>query len=219
MDETVKILTEKVSQLISLFNSMGNNSKKIHELEDIESNGPLWIATTDGVNTGKKEYKQSDVTSEQFENIAQMKLKLDSATSSLQIQDKQGDVISSVDVSPLNGNNVELTIDDVNENLQLLNYEGEIISNIPLNRFVAQHKQKQIFTHKLLEEDLTDEMRINLQLESVPDQDEWFDLHINGGFVSDNSYHIDNDLLVIHRDDIKYPITVDKVITFRYRAK
>lgn len=80
-------------------------------------------------------------------------------------------------------------------------------------------KQKQIFTHKLLEEDLTDEMRINLQLETVPDQDEWFDLHINGGFVSDNSYHIDNDLLVIHRDEIAYPITTNKVITFRYREK
>lgn len=216
MDETVKILTEKVSQLISLFNSMGNNSKKIHELEDIESNGPLWIATTDGVNTGKKEYKQSDVTSEQFENIAQMKLKLDSATSSLQIQDKQGDVISSVDVSPLNGNNVELTIDDVNENLQLLNYEGEIISNIPLNRFVAQPKQKNIIVHTLSSADL-ELATITLYLDHVVDTVEFYDLHINGVYINDDDYMVDQNKIIIARSNIDYELMPGMKLTFRYK--
>src|SRR5690606_18355364 len=165
---------------------------------------------------GKKEYKQSDVTSEQFENIAQMKLKLDSATSALQIQDKQGNVISSVDVSPLNGNNVELTIDDVNENLQLLNYEGEIISNIPLNRFVAQHKQKNIIVHTLSSADL-ELATITLYLDHVVDTVEFYDLHINGVYINDDDYMVDQNKIIIARSNIDYELMQGMKLTFRYR--
>lgn len=77
-------------------------------------------------------------------------------------------------------------------------------------------KQKQLFIHEITELDLTDPMRINLQLESVPDQDEWFDLHINGGFVSDNSYEITEDTLSIIKSEISEVGIGDKVI-FRYR--
>lgn len=77
-------------------------------------------------------------------------------------------------------------------------------------------KQKQLFIHEITELDLTDPTRINLQLESVPDQNEWFDLHINGGFVSDNSYEITEDTLSIIKSEISEVGIGDKVI-FRYR--
>lgn len=80
----------------------------------------------------------------------------------------------------------------------------------------VQPKQKQLFIHEITELDLTDPMRINLQLATIPDQDEWFDLHINGGFVSDNSYEITEDTLSIVKSEISEVSIGDKVI-FRYR--
>lgn len=78
-------------------------------------------------------------------------------------------------------------------------------------------KQKQIFTHVIGEEDLVNELEIPLTLESEPDITDWYDLHINGGFVNDNNYHFDGAKIIIHRTEIAYPITVGKRITFRYR--
>lgn len=81
----------------------------------------------------------------------------------------------------------------------------------------VQPRQKQLFLHDIQENDLTDPTKIVLQLDTIPDQNEWFDLHINGGFVNDTSYGITDDVLTIYRDQISYPITIGKKITFRYR--
>lgn len=78
-------------------------------------------------------------------------------------------------------------------------------------------KQKQIFIHDVTEIDLANPEQIVLNLETVPNQDEWYDLHINGGFVNDTSYQINENQLIIDRTQISYPITAGKKITFRYR--
>ncbi|KAA5532808.1 hypothetical protein [Paenimyroides baculatum] len=83
----------------------------------------------------------------------------------------------------------------------------------------ASPKQKQVFIYQLTEQDLANENFIMLNLESVPNQNEWYDLHINGGFVNDNSYHIEENKLIIHRQEIAYPITANKKVTFRYRIQ
>lgn len=77
-------------------------------------------------------------------------------------------------------------------------------------------KQKQLFIHEITELDLANPIQINLQLATIPDQEEWFDLHINGGFVSDNSYEITEDTLSIIKSEISEVDIGDKVI-FRYR--
>src|SRR5690606_17458317 len=161
-------------------------------------------------------YISVGISQEEFDRIANLQLVSDTDTSSLQILDKNNNVITSLDISFLNGNSVTLNVNHEDKRLELLNFNDEVISAVDLSELFPTTKQKQIFTHKLTKTDLIDELQIPLQLESIPNQEEWYDLHINGGFVSDNSYHIDNDKLVIHRGDIKYPITEDKTITFRY---
>lgn len=219
MDRTVKLLLDKVTQLTNRFNSLTQNSKKIHELGDAEFSGEVFIAVSDGTNTGKTIYKASEVSSEEFENLKNLDLFRPENTSILQIRDSEGNVLSSIDQSYLEGNKVSLNIDEATSSLQLLDFEGEVLSMIPISEFTETPKEKQIFVHQLTELDLSDPSRIILQLDNEPDVDEWYDLHINGGFVNDTNYEIINNELHINRTEIAYPVTSNKKVTFRYRKK
>ena len=134
-----------------------------------------------------------------------------------QVRDSEGNVLSSIDQSYLDGNKVSLAVNEETNALELLDFEGEPLSVVPLSSFVEAPKQKQIFIYDVTEIDLANPEQIVLNLETVPNQDEWFDLHINGGFVNDTSYQINENQLIIDRTKISYPITAGKKITFRYR--
>lgn len=58
MDLSLKLVYERVSQLTDKVNRMVDRSKKIHELPNLEnsSSTELFIAVSDGENTGKKEF-------------------------------------------------------------------------------------------------------------------------------------------------------------------
>lgn len=213
------VIIKKLNEITQWIQGILSNSKPIHELSDLNDDDELFIAVSDGQNTGKVVYKPSEVSKEEFENLKNLNLETDDVNSTLSILDQNGDVLTIADLSFLNGNNVTLNVDSATHTLQLLNYNDEVISYVELSDLVpeVQPKQKQLFIHEITELDITDPMRINLQLATIPDQDEWFDLHINGGFVNDTSYEITDTLLSIHRDQIAYPITVGKKITFRYR--
>lgn len=217
MDRTVKLLLNKVTQLTNRFNSLTQNSKKIHELPNAEFSGEVFIAVSDGTNTGKTIYKASEVSGEEFENLKNLDLFRPENTSILQVRDSEGNVLSSIDQSYLDGNKVSLAVNEETNALELLDFEGEPLSVVPLSSFVEAPKQKQIFIHDVTEIDLANPEQIVLNLETVPNEDEWYDLHINGGFVNDTSYQINENQLIIDRTKISYPITAGKKITFRYR--
>lgn len=110
----------------------------------------------------------------------------------------------------------ELTADQqqvVHSNLDIYSKQ-QVIDAIAVG---AAPTEKQIFIHEITEIDLANPAQIILNLETVPNQAEWYDLHINGGFVNDNSYQIHDTQLIIDRTQISYPITTGKKITFRYR--
>lgn len=131
-----------------------------------------------------------------------------------EVQDLQGNPV--FDTNSVKYTAQELTADQqqvVHSNLDIYSKQ-QVIDAIAVG---AAPTEKQIFIHEITEIDLANPAQIILNLETVPNQAEWYDLHINGGFVNDNSYQIHDTQLIIDRTQISYPITTGKKITFRYR--
>lgn len=101
MDPTVKLLLDKVTQLTNRFNSLTQNSKKIHELGDAVFIGEVFIAVSDGANTGKVIYEPSEVSKEQFDNILGLYFSIDPLTNNIFIKSADGNVISVLNLDYL----------------------------------------------------------------------------------------------------------------------
>lgn len=214
MDRTVKLLSDKVTQLTNKFNSITQNSKKIHELDDAVSANDVYIAVSDGTNTGKVIYEPSEVTKEDFEKIKNLQLSNVQNTSTIEIKDSDGNVLTSLDLSFLNGNNVTLNVDNATQTLQLLNYNGDLVSFVSLSDLVIQ-KTKALFEHVLTAGDIANPI-IDLPLPNTPDLTEWDFLYINSGAVSPASYTVVGNHLLIDTALLAYPIQAGRRITFRY---
>lgn len=109
MDATVKLLLDKVTQLTNKFNSMTLNSKKIHELINTNIQDGLFIAVSDGDQTFKTEYKPSEVSPDDIENLLKMALKADLNIPSLYIEDFKGNVLTTLDISFITEDSVKYT--------------------------------------------------------------------------------------------------------------
>lgn len=216
MDPTVKLLLDKITQLTTLFNSMTQNSKKIHELGDAAPNEELYIAVSDGTNTGKTIYEPSEVSKEEFENISNMKLETDIEASNLLLKDSEGNVMASANLSFLNGNNVTLNVNHEEKRLELLDFNEEVISAIDLSELYLEKKQKAILVHTLTKVDIS-QATITLTLQNAPDVTEFYDLHINGAYVNDDDYIIQENRVIIAKSNIAYDVVEGMKLTFRYR--
>lgn len=216
MDFTLKIILEKISQITERLNILSQKSRKIHELNDLESVETLYIAATDGVNTGKVKYISVGISQEEFDRIANLQLVSDTDTSSLQILDKNNDVITSLDISFLNGNSVTLSVNHEDKRLELLNFNDEVISAVDLSELFPEAKQKQIFTHTLTDTDIVND-DVKLDLPNNPNIRDWYDLHINTSWVKPGSYEIINDFqLVIYGDRLPYSLKAGAEVIFQY---
>lgn len=212
MDRTVKLLLDKVTQLTNRFNSLTQNSKKIHELPNAASKENVYISVSDGVNTGKVIYEPSEVSKEEFENIANLELSHPQNSSVIQIKDSEGNIISSLDLSFLNGNNVTLNIDEASNTLQLLNFEGDVVSTVNLDNLQPKSDQH-IYNITAADVASPNDLTITLP-HDVKIKMPTF-LHIQGGFINNSHYTIVGNKLIIHRAGI-YPISDTKIVTFSY---
>lgn len=218
MDFTLKIILEKISQITERLNILSQKSRKIHELNDLESVETLYIAATDGVNTGKVKYISVGISQEEFDRIANLQLVSDTDTSSLQILDKNNDVITSLDISFLNGNSVTLNVNHEDKRLELLNFNDEVISAVDLSELfpTPRPKTKGLYTHTILETDIVGG-DVKFDLPHTPDPREWYDLHINTSWVKPGSYEIINDFqLVIYGDRLPYSLKAGAEVNFQY---
>lgn len=216
MDRTVKLLLDKVTQLTTRFNSLTQNSKKIHELGDAVIIGEVFIAVSDGVNTGKVIYEPSEVSKEDFENIAKMSLGNDPTTSNIFLKDSEGNVITTLDISFLNGNNVKLNIDSATQSLQLLNFNDEVVSAVPLSGLQTSQSIKGIFVHTLTTADVA-QATITLDLPDTPDVTDDYFLYVNGQFINDDDYLVQANKVIIARSNIEFELVEGMKVTFRYR--
>lgn len=214
MNDMIQILIDKVSQLIAFYNSMVENSKKIHELDDAASDVNVYIAVDNGIDTGKVIYKPSEVSKLEFDNIAGMQLGRMPNSSTIFIEDLNKNILTSLDLSFLNGNNVSLIVNHSTNELQLLDYEGNIISVIPLSDLIIP-KTKELFSHILTAGDIANPI-IDLTLPNAPDLNEWEFLYINSGAVSPESYSVSGTTLSIDTAKLAYPVQVGRVVTYRY---
>lgn len=99
MDRTVKLLLDKVTQLTNRFNSLTQNSKKIHELPNAASKENVYISVSDGANTGKVIYEPSEVSKEEFENIAGLYFTVDPSTGNILVKSADGNVLSNLNIN------------------------------------------------------------------------------------------------------------------------
>lgn len=77
--------------------------------------------------------------------------------------------------------------------------------------------QKHIITHVVTSSEVSDPVQILITLPNTPNVNDFYDLHINGGYVNDNDYLVSGNTLTIIKANIAYPITEGKRITFRYK--
>ncbi|WCM42411.1 hypothetical protein MG290_01705 [Flavobacterium sp. CBA20B-1] len=218
MDRTLNLVLEKLTQLTNRLNSIAQNSKKIHELSDFVPNeeADLYIAVSDGTSTGKKIYKATEVTSEEFENLKNLELSNPLGSSILQIKDSEGNILATLDQSYLDGNKVSLAVNQETNALELLDFVGEPLSIIPISSFTEAPKQKQIFVHTLTPTDI-EQATITLELQATPLLNEFYDLHINGLYVNDDDYIVQDHQVIIAKSNIGYEILAGMKLTFRYR--
>lgn len=77
-------------------------------------------------------------------------------------------------------------------------------------------KQKNIIVHTLSSADL-ELATITLYLDHVVDTVEFYDLHINGVYINDDDYMVDQNKIIIARSNIDYELMPGMKLTFRYR--
>lgn len=212
MDLTLKFVLDKVTQLTNRFNSMTQNSKKIHELPNAASKDNVHIAVSDGSTTGKVIYEPSEVSKEEFDNIANLELSNIQNSSIIQIKDSEGNVITSLDLAFLNGNNVTLNIDEATNTLQLLNFEGDVVSTVNLDDL---HPKSEEHIYNITAADVASPNDLIISLSHVVKINMPTFLHIQGGFINNSHYTVSGDKLTIHRAGI-YPISDTKIVTFSY---
>jgi|SRR5690554_4385920 len=212
------VIIKKLNEITQWIQGILSNSKPIHELSDLNDDDELFIAVSDGQNTGKVLYKPSEVSKEEFENLKNLKLETDDVNSTLSILDQNGDILTIADLSFLNGNNVILNVDSATHTLQLLNYNDEVISSVELSDLVpeVQPKQKAIHVHTLTPADVS-QATITLDLVDVPDVSEFYDLHVNGVYVNDDDYIVQSNQVIIAKSNIAYEVQAGMKLTFRYR--
>ena len=99
MDRTVKLLLDKVTQLTNRYNSLTKNSKKIHEQPNAASKENVYISVSDGANTGKVIYEPSEVSKEEFENIAGLYFTVDPSTGNILVKSADGNVLSNLNIN------------------------------------------------------------------------------------------------------------------------
>lgn len=81
---------------------------------------------------------------------------------------------------------------------------------------VVTPKQKNIIVHTLSSADL-ELATITLYLDHVVDTVEFYDLHINGVYINDDDYMVDQNKIIIARSNIDYELMPGMKLTFRYR--
>lgn len=215
MDPTLKLILDKITQLTNRFNSLTQNSKKIHELSTAQNDLEKYIAVSDGTNTQKVVYRPSEVSKYQFDKLAGLSLSINQNSSTISIKDADGLLISSEDLSFLNANNLTMNVDQASKTLQLKNAQSNILSSVQLSD-LFDLKSKGIFVHVLTANEISS-ATITLQLQhNVLIEEDYF-LYVNGQFINDDDYLIQNDKVVIAKSNIEFEIVAGMKVTFRYK--
>lgn len=213
MDKTVKFLLDKVTQLTNRFNSMSQNSKKIHELNNAASKVGVFIAVSDGSNTGKIVYEPSEVSLGDFNNLKNLQLGNNPGTSLIFIKDQSGNLLSTLDLSFLNGNNVTLNIDNATNSLQLLDFQGQVVSSVLISDLQPKYSIG-LFKHILTQQDIANTV-MTFTLPDIPNG-KWDFLHIGSGPVNPDSYSVSGNILSVNTSLIDYVVQSGRSLTFRY---
>jgi len=213
MNQTVKFLADKVTQLTNTINAMISNSKKIHELNTANSDQDKFIAVSDGVNTEKVNYKPSEVSQEEFSNIANLELGAYVEDKTIYIKDAEGNILTTLDLSFLDGNSMTLNYDEVSGNLQLLDFQGEVVSEVPVS---SMQPSVNTFTYIITQEDVDAPSEFSMTLPHAPKPSPYNTLHIVGGFVNPTLYKVNGNVLSFDKSDV-YNLSLGKRITFIYQ--
>ena len=113
-------------------------------------------------------------------------------------------------------NNAKVVMEISGDDLILVDGLGNTVSSIPMAEFTSTPKQKNIIVHNLSSADL-ELATITLYLDHVVDTVEFYDLHINGVYINDDDYMVDQHKIIIARSNIDYELMPGMKLTFRYR--
>lgn len=106
MDEA---LIRKVEEISRWIEGTLDNSKAIHELTTMSDDGELYIAVSDGSQTGKVRYRPSEISREEFENLRNMQLRSDADLNLILIEDGSGNILTSLNMDLFTRNFVKHT--------------------------------------------------------------------------------------------------------------
>lgn len=215
MNQILDILLNRIKQLTDTVNTIIANSKKIHELPAAEfaEEEELYIAVSNGSSTGKKVYQPLEMTKNEIEKLTDLSLERVDSTSVVTLKNGNDDVLSSLDLSFLNGNDVMLVSNPSEGRIELINSEDEIISYIPFQNLLLQ-KSYHIYT--ISEADLLSP-NIQFKLPHFPKMEEEITVYINGLFVNPDDYMIVENDIIIARTNIGYDIKEGHKITVNYK--
>jgi len=214
MDTTLQILIKKVSQLTERLNSLFESSKKIHELPSLLGNSEdLYIAVSDGVNTGKKEYKPSEIDREEFDNATNILLSRIGSTNTIELKNANGEVLSTLDIGFVSSGSLILSADEQNQQLVLMDNEENVLSFVPFESLLLKATHE---NYVITEDDLLN-TSIEFKLINPPSLREPLSVYINGLFVNPDDYVLNVNVLTIQRTNIGYDIKEGMKVTVNYK--
>ena len=215
MDLSLKLLFERVSQLTDKVNRMVDRSKKIHELPNLENSNSsdLFIAVSDGLNTGKKEYKSGGVSQTELDNATNLSLVRQGSTSTILLQKANGDNVSSIDLGFLSSKDLLLSANLNDKRLILQDSMGVILSYVPFEDLLLESAHH-IYVVSADDMNLPN---IEFKLENVPSRKEPVTIYINGLFVNPDDFIISSNNVIIARTNIGYDVKAGNKITVNYK--
>lgn len=93
---------------------------------------------------------------------------------------------------------------------------GVVQDEVSLALAALPPKPKAVFSHTLTTADVA-QATITLSLQHVPDVNDFYDLHINGVYVNDDDYMVQQNKIIIAKSNIAYEVQAGMKLTFRYR--
>ena len=214
MNTTIQTLIKKVSQLTERLNILYENSMKIHELPNSLGNAEeLYIAVSDGTNTGKKEYRPSEIDREEFDDATSISLERIEGTNTIELKNGKGDVLSSLDIGFISSTSLILSADSENKKLLLMDEEENILSFVPFEDILLQPTHEY---YTITESDLLN-TSIEIKLINFPSLKEPITVYINGLFVNPDDFVLSDNILTIQRTNIGYDIKEGMKVTVNYK--
>lgn len=215
MDLSLKLIFERLSQLTDKVNQIVNRSKKIHELTTLEASDTtdLFIAVSDGTNTGKRPYTPGGVSQTDLENATNLSLIRQGNTSTINLQNVNGENVSSIDLGFLSAKDLLLSANQSDKRLILQDSMGIILSYVSFEDVLLESAHH---IHVVTNSDLS-QPSIEFKLQNVPSIKEPVAIYINGLFVNPDDFIISSNNVIIARTNIGYEIREGNKITVNYK--